>query len=650
MMLDIWFAEGMKSSKGQWIPGNRGLQDSITWETLVDALSSLDRIPFERMADHVKDLKGDEADKPWKKGNECWIPALLKTDAEGNTLGRSAAAIVHYSCVVLDIDEGCDAAVVEAGLQAHDLAFFIHTTYRHNRLEEGTDRIRVVVPLDRPVEGIAQYKAVSYQVALLAGGGELPAGFDPASSNYSQAFWLPACPPERADQSFHITNPGKPYEWHSPDLLDTEAQLPNPGDEVADRQPITMQMIMPQVLEGSRNDTLFRSLCQWLREQPKLPPAADVVAAGVAMMQDRRTFPKPLQNNEVRAVALSALKAIQKEAPDKIVLPDLIVLSDLKAQPVEWLIDGQLVLGELTIIQGLPKSGKSLVCMHWAAELSKQGIKTLISHAEDSPERTLTPRQWAAGAVPGHVLLIPDEALMELPEGTAILRQYIIKVDAKLVFIDAINNWMPSKGVENDRFLRHCLQPLAKLAQELNIAIVASRHFTKDGNNTDAMSRGSGGQAYTAVARQIMQVVGGEENSHPEYPDHVLLSTVTGQHIAKATTWAFKRTAIEMPMEEKSAWVPYLKAGVEVPLSASEILKAVSPLHKTNSRKGNCAAAIIEELNAAGGRMLTGMLRETMIATHQYPPATYERALKALGDERKIETRRGRNQEVSLIV
>jgi hypothetical protein len=615
----------------------------------VDALT-FDEIPFERMADHVKDLKGDEADKPWKKGDGCWIPALLKTDAEGNTLGRKKESIVHYSCIVLDIDEGGDAAAVEAALQARDLAFIIHSTYRHNRLEEGTDRFRVVVPLDRPVEGETQYKVVLDQVALLAGGGEFPAGFDPASRNYSQAFWFPSYPPERANQSFRITNNGKPYEWHSPDLLDIEAQLPNHSDAVADRQPITMQMIMPQVLEGSRNDTLFRSLCQWLREQPKLPPAADVVAAGVAMMQDRRTFPKPLQNNEVRAVALSALKAIQKEAPDKIVLPDLIVLSDLKAQPVEWLIDGQLVLGELTIIQGLPKSGKSLVCMHWAAELSKQGIKTLISHAEDSPERTLTPRQWAAGAVPEHVLLIPDEALMELPEGITILRQYIIKVDAKLVFIDAINNWMPSKGVENDRFLRSCLQPLAKLAQELNIAIVASRHFTKDGNNTDAMSRGSGGQAYTAVARQVMQVVGGEENSHPEYPDHVLLSTVTGQHIAKATTWAFKRTAIEMPMEEKSAWVPYLKAGVEVPLSASEILKAVSPLHKTNSRKGNCAAAIIDELNAAGGRMLTGMLRETMIATHQYPPATYERALKALGDERKIETRRGRNQEVSLVV
>jgi len=90
---------------------------------------------------------------------------------------------------------------------------------------------------------------------------------------------------------------------------------------------------------------------------------------------------------------------------------------------------------------------------------------------------------------------------------------------------------------------------------------------------------------------------------------------------------------------------------VEVPdLTASDILKAISPLHQTNSRKGNCAAAILSELEAAGGRMLTTVLRETIIATHLYPPATYERALKALVDENKIQTQRGRNGEASLVV
>jgi hypothetical protein len=646
MTFDIWLAAGMKSSEGKWVPGVYGELYTLTWDELVLRFANPEIIPFEPSP--------DEPTKAFIKGNRCWMPALFKTNTEGTPLRRKAASIVHYSCITLDLD-GCDVELVATALLELDLSFIIHSTYSHNREMEGTDRVRVVVPLDRPV-GNEQYKAVVRSVALLAGGRELPAGFDDASGSTSQAFWMPACPPEQLHQYIHATHTGKPYEWHLPDLLNTDPQLPNPGDEVADRQPRTMKMITPQVVEGRRNNTLFRSLCAWMREQPKLPPAADVVAQGIAMMHgDRETFPKPLPNHEIRAVALSARKAMQKEAPDKIVLPDAIDLSKLKPQPIRWLIDGQLVLGELTVIQGHTKSGKSLLCMHWAAELSRQGITTLISHSEDSPDRTLTPRQHVARAVPGYVLLIPDEALMELPEGITILRQYILKHDAKLIYIDAINNWMPSKGVENDRFLRSCLIPLAQLAQELNVAIVASRHFTKDGNNTDALARGMGGQAYSAVARQILQVVGGTEKYHPDYPNDVLLSVVIGQHISKATTWAFPRTAAEMEMEDEAGmirvWHPYLKPCVEVPdLTASDILKAISPLHQTSSRKGNCAAAILSELEAAGGRMLTGVLRETMIATHLYPSATYERALKGLADEGKIQTRRGRNQEVSLVI
>lgn len=650
MMLDIWMAGGVKTTKGL-IPATDGAEYPMEWATLVSMLETPHIIPFEPSP--------EEPSKPYRKGKECWIPAKLKTDTQtGKPLTRSAAAIIHYSCVVLDLDGG-NAEQVESALLAHDLSFVIHSTYSHNHAVEGVDRFRVVVPLDRPVEGKAQYKAVVDQVALLAGGGELPVGFDNASASYSQAFWLPACPQERADQYFRISNTGKTYEWCSLDLLDgngeSDPQLPNPGDEVADRQPIQIQHTLPKVLEGSRNEKLYKYCCDWLDQQTKLPPSADVVATAFRFNRDRAAMPKPLPDAEVRATALSALNHARKETPDKIDLPDAIDLSKLKPQPIRWLIDGQLVLGELTVIQGHTKSGKSLLCMHWAAELSRQGITTLISHSEDSPERTLTPRQQVAGAVAGYVLLIPDEALMELPEGITILRQYIIKHDAKLIYIDAINNWMPSKGVENDRFLRSCLQPLAKLAQELNVAIVASRHFTKDGNNTDALARGMGGQAYSAVARQILQVVGGIDKHHPDYPNDVLLSVVTGQHTSKATTWAFPRTAAEIEMEDEAGmvrvWHPYLQHGVEVPdLTASDILKAISPLHQTSSRKGNCAAAILSELEAAGGRMLTGVLRETMIATHQYPPATYERALKALGDEKKIQTGRGRNGEASLVV
>ena len=645
-MLDIWMAGGFPKTAG-YVVGDYGNNVPMTWELLVNMLRKPAIIDFVASP-------GDPA-KAWQKGKDCFIPALLKTNPETNKVKRDGEGIIHYSCVPLDIDKDGDAAAVEAALLAHDLSFVMYSTYSHNPGHDGYDRFRVLVPLHRPVKGIDKYKAVVDQVAKLAVG----TGYDKASKSYSQAFWQPACPPEREEQFIFRTHTGKSYEWDFWDLLDGtaehEATLPNPGDEVADRQPIQIQHTLPKVLEGSRNEKLYKYCCDWLAQQTMLPPSAEVVATAFRFNRDRAAMPKPLPDAEVRATALSALNKARKETPEKIVLPDAIDLSKLKPQPIRWLIDGQLVLGELTVIQGHTKSGKSLLCMHWAAELSKQGITTLISHSEDSPDRTLTPRQHVAGAVPGYVLLIPDEALMELPEGITILRQYILKHDAKLIYIDAINNWMPSKGVENDRFLRSCLIPLAQLAQELNVAIVASRHFTKDGNNTDALARGMGGQAYSAVARQILQVVGGIEKYHPDYPNDVLLSVVTGQHISKATTWAFPRTAAEMEMEDEAGmvrvWHPYLQHGVEVPdLTASDILKAISPLHQTSSRKGNCAAAILSELEAAGGRMLTSILRETMIATHQYPPATYERALKGLADEGKIQTRRGRNQEVSLVV
>jgi hypothetical protein len=645
MMLDIWMGGGFPKPAG-YVVGDYGNNVPMTWEALVDMLRKPTIIDFVPSP--------GEPDKAWQKGKECFIPGLLKTNPETNKAKREGIGIIHYSLVPLDIDTNGDASAVEAVLRKHDLSFVIYSTYSHNRERDGSDRFRVLVPLDRPVKGKTEYKAVVDEVALLAVG----AGYDKASKSYSQAFWQPACPPERADQFIFRTHTGKPYEW-PPDLLDGndeyDPQLPNPGDEVADRQPITIQHTLPKVLEGSRNAKLYDYCCDWLGYQTMLPTESDVVASAFRFNRDRSAIPKPLPDAEVRATALSALNKARKETPEKIPIQDAIDLSKLKPQPIRWLIDQQLVLGELTVIQGHTKSGKSLLCMHWAAALSKQGITTLISHSEDSPERVLNPRQHVAGAVPGYVLLIPDEALMELPGGITILRQYIIKHDAKLIYIDAINNWMPSKGVENDRFLRSCLQPLAKLAQELNVAIVASRHFTKDGNNTDALARGMGGQAYSAVARQIMQVVGGTEKYHPDYPNDVLLSVVIGQHISKATTWAFPRTAAEMEMKDEAGtvrvWHPYLKPCVEVPdLTAGDILKAISPLHQTSSRKGNCAAAILSELEATGGRMLTGVLRETMIATLQYPPATYERALKGLVLEGKIETRRGRNQEVSLVV
>jgi hypothetical protein len=638
MMLDVWFAEGMKSGV-KWIPETIGKQDSITWEVLVDLLGSpalIDFIPTP-----------GEPDKPWKKGNECWIPALLKTDAEGNALGRKKDSIVHYSCIVLDIDEGSDAASVEDALLANDLSFIIHSTYRHNRIEEGTDRIRVVVPLDRPVEGETQYKAVVDQLALLAGGGELPAGFDPASKSYSQAFWLPACPPERKEQFIFLTHTGKPYEWHLPDLLDGngeyDPQLPNPGDEVADRKPVPVQLQLGtkvKVPKGKRNQVLHQTLHDYLRAEPTIPEYDDFKLVVLAI--NNAMFDPPLAPAEALRTAKSVYDTHVKDHSEKAAFYPATAMEDFKAEQVEWLIPGQVLRGHLTVLQGSPGVGKSTLFFHWAKLLADKGKVSLIGKPEDDPS-TMKKRFMAAG-IPSNrkVLAIDDRAMRQLPYGIGLLRKQIEYYGAELVFIDAVKSWMPTDlSKQNDGALRECLEPLQKLAQELKVGIVISRHLTKDSNNIDAMARGDGGQAYTAVARCTLMVTGGSK-PHPKFPNSVLVSIVKNNLFPELATWAYPREARLIPLDTGGdEAVPYLQKCHPVEgLTPDQILREVSPLHQKESAVSSCGADLKALLVASNGELNAASLKEQLLAKG-HSEITYKRTTKQLHDGQQIKAGSG---------
>lgn len=638
MMLDIWMAGGVKTTKGL-IPATDGAEYPMEWATLVSMLETPHIIPFEPSP--------EEPSKPYRKGKECWIPAKLKTDAQtGKPLTRSAAAIIHYSCVVLDLDGG-NAEQVEASLLAHDLSFVIHSTYSHNHAVEGVDRFRVVVPLDRPVEGKDEYKAVVKQVALLAGGGGLPAGFDPASASYSQAFWLPACPQERADQYFCISNTGKTYEWYSADLLDgnreDDPQLPNPGDEVADRQPVPLQLQLGtklKVPKGKRNKVLHDTLHDYLRAEATLPEYDDFKLVVLAI--NNAMLAPPLVPAEALRTAQSVYDTHVKDHPDKSAFYDASAIEEYKTEPVEWLIPGQVLRGHLTVLQGSPGVGKSTLFFHWAKVLADHGKVSLIGKPEDDPS-TMKKRFMAAG-IPSNrkVLAIDDRAMRQLPYGIGLLRKQIEYYGAELVFIDAVKSWMPTDlSKQNDGALRECLEPLQKLAQELKVGIVISRHLTKDSSNIDAMGRGDGGQAYTAVARCTLMVTGGAK-AHPRFPNSVLVSIVKNNLFSELATWAYPRDARLIPLDTGGEEaVPYLLECHPVEgLTPDQILREVSPLHQKESAVGNCAADIKAALEAAGGTIEAAVLRDEILAKG-HSEATYKRTTKQLGEGQEIQAGSG---------
>jgi hypothetical protein len=634
MMLDIWMAGGFPKPAG-YVVGDYGNNVPMTWEALVNMLRNPTIIDF-------VPSPGDH-NKAWQKGKDCFIPGLLKTDPETNKAKREGIGIIHYSLVPLDIDTNGDASAVEAALRKHDLSFVIYSTYSHNPEYDRSDRFRVLVPLDRPVEGKAQYKAVVDQVALLAVG----AGYDKASKSYSQAFWQPACPPEREEQFIFRTHTGKPYEWHSPDLLDGndeyDPQLPNPGDEVADRQPVPLQLQLGtklKVPKGKRNQVLHQTLHDYLRAEATLPEYDDFKLVVLAI--NNAMLAPPLVPAEALRTAQSVYDTHVKDHPDKSPFYDASAIEEYKTEPVEWLIPGQVLRGHLTVLQGSPGVGKSTLFFHWAKVLADKGKVSLIGKPEDDPS-TMKKRFMAAG-IPSNrkVLAIDDRAMRQLPYGIGLLRKQIEYYGAELVFIDAVKSWMPTDlSKQNDGALRECLEPLQKLAQELKVGIVISRHLTKDSSNIDAMGRGDGGQAYTAVARCTLMVTGGAK-AHPRFPNSVLVSIVKNNLFPELATWAYPRDARLIPLDTGGEEaVPYLLECHPVEgLTPDQILREVSPLHQKESAVSSCGADLKALLVASNGEINAASLKEQLLAKG-HSEITYKRTTKQLHDGQQIKAGSG---------
>src|SRR5207248_473567 len=92
------------------------------------------------------------------------------------------------------------------------------------------------------------------------------------------------------------------------------------------------------------------------------------------------------------------------------------ILSDVETRQIEWLWHGRIPLGKITILDGDPGIGKSLIAINIAACVSARhpmpdgtpGIQggVILIAPEDSAADTIKPRLDAAGGDPSQVLLL----------------------------------------------------------------------------------------------------------------------------------------------------------------------------------------------------------------------------------------------------
>ena len=197
----------------------------------------------------------------------------------------------------------------------------------------------------------------------------------------------------------------------------------------------------------------------------------------------------------------------------------IVNMSTIQAQAINWLWYGWLPLGKMTILAGAGGCGKTNLSLALIATITTGGDfpdgskctnvgKVLIYSTEDDPADTLLPRLIANGADITKIDIIagrtnekgesePFDPSQDFPK----IEGYIkANPDVKLLMIDPIVSAVGGDmNKAND--VRKSLQPLVDLANEYKFAVLGITHFSKGSAGSTPADRIIGSQAFTALAR-----------------------------------------------------------------------------------------------------------------------------------------------------
>ena len=209
--------------------------------------------------------------------------------------------------------------------------------------------------------------------------------------------------------------------------------------------------------------------------------------------------------------------------------PVMVCMADVQPQPIQWLWQDRVALGKLTLIAGDPGLGKSMLTLDIAARTSRGGGwpdqpgerfgpgGVVLLSAEDDAADTIRPRLDAAGADVTKINILqavkhhdsdtgadqthPFCLTSDLPALESAIQQ---TPDCRLVVVDPISAYLAGTDSHKNAEVRALLHPLADLAAQHGLAIVAVTHLTK--GEGKAVYRAMGSLAFTAAARAVWAV------------------------------------------------------------------------------------------------------------------------------------------------
>jgi hypothetical protein len=252
-------------------------------------------------------------------------------------------------------------------------------------------------------------------------------------------------------------------------------------------------------------------MSEWAMEIANRKAASMLVDAVVATPPGRKpTHHEPSLSPNHQT---SGGKTVPPEVPG-------VLASDVKPEPVKWLWPNHIPLGKVTMFDGDPDEGKSLMSIDLVARVTKgrrmpdgtecgcEAAGAVIVSLEDGVRDTIRPRLEAAGASLEKVRIVTTirgldgiERTPTLPIDLPAIEAAILDVNAKLVVLDPVVGMLSLEtNSYRDQDIRRILAPTAQLAEKHEVAIICIRHLNKSGGQNPKY-RGGGTIGIVGAAR-----------------------------------------------------------------------------------------------------------------------------------------------------
>jgi hypothetical protein len=264
-------------------------------------------------------------------------------------------------------------------------------------------------------------------------------------------------------------------------------------------------------------------------------------------------------------------------------------LADVEMRSIEWLDKPLWQRAAFHLVVGKKGSGKGTFLAGVAArasrgELFDRPVNVLIVATEDSDEVDVKPRVVAAGGDASRIFTLVGG--MKLPNDAPALRAAALEIgDVGVIILDPIASLVRGDTHAEDP-VRHAIDPLNALANELDCLLIGVRHLSKD-TSRGALASVLGSTAWVDVPRAVLAVAADDE-----VDDTFHIVVAAGNRSARGGGRMFQIALADVGLKEPVTRA--VEAG-ESGKSIDDLLGQNEPRRRAPKRDG-CRTIILREL------------------------------------------------------